>query len=295
MTNRDKVLRQILADEYLDPDGPEIAQIESVRADVEKLLFGEFGRTGLSFKYGGSKAKQTILKSSFDLDLLCYFHRENESAGATLEDIYSNVARVLGGAYRVELRTTAIRLHAIDDRTGGPGLRVDIVPGRFIAGSSGDVHLHQLDGEKQWLKTNPEKHIQHVLSFEGHEEVCALKLWRIKTNLQMRQFAFELLCIDQLSKHRGLGLSTRVEMVLRDFASMPNSPPIIDPANPSNDLSELTAPVIWAELKQAATQSLRELPVQEWPGVLMVDPVSVDVEPLLSAVRSAPPSKPWST
>ncbi|MFZ2031751.1 MAG: hypothetical protein WAU68_15680 [Vitreimonas sp.] len=294
MTNRDNELRQILESEYLDPDGAEIAEIERVRREVETRIKSAFGFGGMSFRYGGSKAKGTILKSSYDLDLLCYFHRDNASAGSTLEDIYQSVARELGRHYVIDPRTTAIRLFASGSKNVGPGLRVDVVPGRFIEGNSGDVHLHQEGGEKDHLKTNPDVHINYVLNFEGHEELCALKLWRVKSRLQMRQFAFELLSIDLLRKHRGPGLSARVEAVLRDIAAMQSAPAITDPANGGNNLGEHVAPAIWRELQQAAADTIRNLPGMGWSGVLMTAPVAADPGPLRAAVRSTAGSKPWS-
>lgn len=67
MTN-EEYLNEILQSQTLDADGDELKLLRSRRNDVDKLLRKEFG-SAPSVRYGGSKAKGTMIKDSYDLDI----------------------------------------------------------------------------------------------------------------------------------------------------------------------------------------------------------------------------------
>ena len=85
----------------------------------------------------------------YDLDIICYFPRNDTGAGKTIEDIYENVRGVLGKDYEVERRTTALRV-----KDAGRDLKVDVVPGRFIDETKTYAFVHQHEGTKEYLQTN---------------------------------------------------------------------------------------------------------------------------------------------
>ncbi len=285
-------LQQIIDDERLSPDSPEMDTIVMSRGEIEALLRAEFGYAGLSIRYGGSKAKGTILKCEHDLDLFVYFHRDNDAAGQTLSDIYAAVARALAKKYRVKPGTTSLRVYVVDGATQRD-LKVDVVPGRFIEGSDGDVFLHQSDGDKDYLKTNPETHIKHVAESGVVPAVCGLKLWRIKNGVAVKQFPFELLCIDLLKPLRRRQLDEQVASVLQQLAEMRTPPRVEDPANSNNDVSTVLKDA-WPDIRQAASDSLQRMG-SGWADVLGL-PADGAAEEKLFAMAAAvrTPTKPWS-
>jgi hypothetical protein len=294
MTKHDPELHRILEAERLDPEGPEMREVQRARAQVEGILRDAFGTTGLSIRYGGSKAKGMMLKCSYDLDLLTYFHRDNDVAGSTLPAIYKSVGDVLAGHYHIKPGTTAIRLHAKDDRSSGPGLRIDVVPGRFIDESRTQVFLHQKDGDKGRLMTDPDEHIRFVRDSGVVEPACLLKLWRVNNGLLIRQFPFEILCINLLKPMKHLGLADQITRTLGIVSGMHAAPSVKDPANPDNDLSRLLTPDIWADLRAAATQAIANAQWQGWAGILLTEPVADAHAELATAVKSVHiATKPW--
>ena len=293
MTKHDPELRRILEVERLDPEGPEMREVQRARAEVEGILRDAFGTAGLSIRYGGSKAKGMMLKCSYDLDLLTYFHRDNDAAGSTLPAIYKSVGDVLAAHYQIKPGTTAIRLHAKGDQAAGPGLRIDVVPGRFIDESRTKVFLHQKDADKGRLMTDPDEHIKFVHNSGVVEPACLLKLWRVNSGLLIRQFPFEILCINLLKSMKHLGLADQITRSLGAISGMQAAPSVKDPANPENDLSLLLTPDIWADLRMAAGQAVDYLKWQGWSGILMTDPVA-DAQELAVAVKSVHvATKPW--
>jgi hypothetical protein len=296
MTRHDAELRCILEAERLDSEGPEMREVQRTRAEVEGVIRDAFGTTGLTIRYGGSKAKGMMLKCSYDLDLLIYFHRDNDAAGSTLPAIYNSVADVLGGHYQIDPGTTAIRLHAKNAHVAGPGLCVDAVPGRFIDVSRTNVWLHQKDADKHRLMTDPDEHIRFVRDSGVVDPACLLKLWRVDNRLVIRQFPFEILCVDLLKPMKHLGLADQITRALGTISGMQAAPSIKDPANPDNDLSRLLTPDVWADLCAAASQTVDNHKWQGWSGIFMTEPIADAEVALAAAVKSVHvATKPWCT
>src|SRR5881396_2484271 len=95
-------LEKVLQSQNLDEDSKELKELRQHREDVEKLLRAEFADCSPTIRYGGSKAKGTMDRESYDLDVICYFPKDDADAGGTLEEIYNNVARALERNYSVE-------------------------------------------------------------------------------------------------------------------------------------------------------------------------------------------------
>ena len=83
MTN-DEQLQVILRAQEVRPDSEEMRALQAARADVEGLLRSEFSAPSPTIRYGGSKAKGTMLLDDFDLDLVCYFPQASAGGGETI-------------------------------------------------------------------------------------------------------------------------------------------------------------------------------------------------------------------
>ena len=82
-------LRKVLSSQNLADESEELMSLQQHRADVEKLLMEKFPKAKLTIRYGGSKAKGTLIKAYYDLDVIGYFDRDETAAGETLKDIYA--------------------------------------------------------------------------------------------------------------------------------------------------------------------------------------------------------------
>lgn len=296
--NMRKSLQEIVEAERLDPKGAEMREIQRCKMEVERLLYSEFGTQGLSIRYGGSKSKGTMLKCSYDLDILSYVHHDNDRLGDTLSEIRASVKSTLEKQYWVDdSGTTALRLHTKEDRAKGPGLRIDVVPGRFIDASQTDVFLYQqTNGEKSRLRTNPDTHIEFVRNSGVLDAVCALKLWRVGNGLLVGQFPFEILSVNLLKSKRNLDISAQVTHALESIAGISSPPRVEDPANANNDLSGLLTESVWADLKAAAYKAVQQLliPNPIWERILLAEPVDTRAE-RISAITATvqTSSRPW--
>lgn len=291
-------LDAILRDQTLVPGGPEMKELQHYRDEVESLLRGEFGASRPTIRYGGSKAKRTMIKEAYDLDLTCYFPHDEAGAGETLEDIYNNVAAVLGERYFTERKPSAIRLHGMEQGIRGTDFHIDVVPGRFFDDSETDVWLHQSSPQKKRLKTNLDVHIEHVRDSGVVDPIRLMKLWRVRRHISVRNFILELLAIDLLARYKQAGLPTQLRHVLEQFRDAGDDLAVEDPANPKgNDLSDLLNGTVKAQLSSAAERTLHEVDDGGWERVFGPVAEGDETAALKRVAGSLPVSarqRPWS-
>src|SRR5262245_38048997 len=106
MTPNDYLLKT-LDQQTLAEESDELKAVRDRRKEVEELLRADFGSSP-SIRYGGSKSKGTMIKEAYDLDVICYFLRDDNDAGGTLETIFDNVKKSLSKKYIAIPKTSAI-------------------------------------------------------------------------------------------------------------------------------------------------------------------------------------------
>jgi hypothetical protein len=260
-----KYLEDILESQTLDPDGQEMKNLRTHRTDVEILLRKKFEDCSPTIRYGGSKAKGTMIKEAYDLDLTCYFGHEEKRAGDTLQEIYENVETALANDYLITRKPSALRLKSRDLNQWATDFHIDVVPGRFIDEKNEDVFLYRSSGEKGRQKTNLDVHIEHVKNSDVTNAIRLGKLWRARNFLSVRHFVLELLTIELLKYKKSLGLPEQLKHVWAELRDNIDNITIEDPANPTgNDLSELFNTSIRYELSSAAQRTLDLIEKSGW-------------------------------
>lgn len=263
----DKYLESVLSSQELKEDSDELNDLRARKAIVQKIIEAAFAESSPTIRYGGSYIKGTLIKESYDLDIICYFGHDDTKPGDTLEDIYNNVKEILSEGYYVEPRTSALRLRSKD--ADQVNFHIDVVPGRFVEGDSGDAFLYQSSGEKKRLKTNLDKHIEHIKG-SGHVKAIKLaKLWKIKYGLSIRTFPLELLVIKLLEgTTKDAPVSEKLLKVWKTLKDNSANIAVEDPANPEgNDLSEIFNESVLGGLSFAATQALSSIEQSGWGSI----------------------------
>ena len=293
MTNNE-YLQAVLKSQDLANDSKELKELTERRKAVEDLLRAGFPDSSPTIRYGGSKAKGTLIKDAYDLDIVCYFPHDDTTAGETLEDTYNNVASVLEKEYAVERKRSALRLRdkqLVD-------FHIDAVPGRFTDDSKTDCFLYQENGEKCRLKTNLQIHIDTVRDSGILDAIRLLKLWKVRKALDVKQFVFEVLIIDLLAGRKSKPLTDQLTHVWTQFRHLDEPPTVEDPANPSgNDLTSLLDDSVWNELKSTARSTLSTIEQSGWEVVFgKVDTDADKSAAAKTAIASvATPTRPWLT
>jgi len=291
-------LQKILESQTLSTDSGELKDLQKHRADIEEVLRKKFSESSPTIRYGGSKAKGTMIRESYDLDIICYFPHDDKAAGETLKDVYNNVYKSLSERYLVEPKSSALRIKDRDPKNYNVDFHIDVVPGRYTDDSRKDAYLYQASGEKERLKTNLDIHIKHIKESGFTDAIRLFKLWKVRNGLRVKTFALELLTIESLKGSRLSNLSLQLEYVWERLRDDIKEISIEDPANPQgNDLSDLLSPAIQLELSSVATKTLEAIQNSGWEAVFgPVEGESKDKksDALRRAVVSVTtPTKPW--
>ena len=266
--------------------------------EVKAALKKHFSDSNPTIGYGGSKAKGTMIKEAYDLDIICYFPRDDQDAGKTLKEIYEETEKALQDDYRVDRKASALRLREKIGSDPGLDFHIDVVPGRYIDGDTGDVYLYQHAAEKERLKTNLETHIAHVKNSGVIDAIRLMKLWRCRNGLTVKHFALDLLVIDLLSEKKSAGLASQLTHVWTKFRDEHDSLSVTDPANENNDLLELLNSGVRSQLEIVARATLSAVENSGWEAVFgrlaESDAGEEKKAKLQAAVASvATPTKPW--
>ncbi len=291
-------LKKILKDQELTDGSPELTALQRHRQEVEGVLKVGFPKCWPTIRYGGSKAKDTLIRELYDLDLVCYFPADDTTAGATLKDIYENAWKVLADQYYVNPKTSSLRLKDSKYKTD---FHIDVVPGRYVDTSKKDCFIYQNGDEKDRLKTNLDVHISHVRGSGVTPALRLLKLWKVRRAIGIKQFAFELLIIKLLKNKKASTLDAQLTHVLTSIHDAKEPITVEDPANPSgNDLSQFVMSA-WSELAMQAKRTLAQKEQSGWEAVFgPIDDGDTGGGGRTEIIRQAAasiitPPKPWAT
>lgn len=275
-------LKDTLASQTLENDGDELKLLRERRDAVEQFLRDKYGSRP-SIRYGGSKAKGTMIKDSFDIDLTCYFDNDDTTAGDTLQEIYESVEETLRDDYYIERKSSAVRLKC-KDSDYIEDYHIDVVPGRFVDDDRDDVFLYRHSAEKGRQKTNLQVHIDHVKKSGVIDAIRLTKLWRVRNRMTVRNFILELLTIQLLEGHKSNELTAQLIHVWTELRDNIEDLTVEDPANPyGNDLSELFNATVRLELSEGARIALINVENDNWEAIFGGLPASKTAHAAASA------------
>ena len=258
-------LKKILKQQTFRNDDQELQDLRAWRQEIEKTLKAVLGKYSPSIRWAGSMAKGTMIRASYDGDLTCYFVRDEERPGKTLKEIHTTVKEALEGSYRVDVKPSALRIRKKDN--WNIDLHVDVIPGRYVDDSKSDVYLHRTMGEKQWLKTNLQTHIEHIRDSGVRNAIRLTKYWKVYNGIeQAKTFVLELLVVKLLQDKTSWSLSEQLEHVWTQFRDESSSLSVEDPANSNNDLTEILNGCRH-HLSAAASATLRQIENKGWEAV----------------------------
>lgn len=262
-------LKKILDNQKLEEDCSELKNLRERKGEVEAFLREKFKGSWIGFFYAGSYKKKTLIKELYDLDLTCYFLRDDLNAGATLEEIYNNVAKALREKYFVKEKASALRIESKDAKED---FHIDVVPGRYIEAINGDtkkdVYLYRNVEDEHRLKTNLYLHLKHIRDSELRKVIRLAKLWRIRNGLQIRTFPLELLVIKVLKDSENKEqLDDRLKEFWQELQDNIKNIIIVDPANSNNDLSEVFDDTVKNDLSKAAERTLENIKASGWEAI----------------------------
>lgn len=296
--NEDQFLEKILKSHSLNDNSKELKELRKKKIEVTKLIEEEFEESSPNIREGGSLAKKTMIKDSYDGDIPCYFESDDTKPGSNLKEIYENVATALEKKYLVERKASALRILDTDNKSY---THIDVVPGRYVDDSKGDAYIHLKGREKSRLKTNLDKHIEHIRDSGHRDAIKMVKLWKHRNLLKTKTFVLELVVIEVLNDMKKTDkLSQKLRTFFLEVSSNIDDITIKDPANEGNDLSEIFDYGVRVTLKSHAEMAVNHLetnsdPIKAWEkifGLPLADDDKASIA-IISDLKSRPAQKPW--
>ena len=179
--------------------------------------------------FGGSRGKKTMIKESYDLDIVLYFP---ETTNYSIENIYDKVARYLGSSnYSIITKNAAIRVLKREN------YHIDVVPAKRIKGSEDSAFLWRNEVGKP-LKTSVVQHIASIREFGRRDVIKLLKLWKVRYQIDFPSFILEQLIIRALKNNLNLPLNNAIIEVLEFISKNMETIRLEDPANTNNILTD---------------------------------------------------------
>ena len=264
MSDPNTFLKKVLSDQDVKNDDAEVNGLQAERKKVEEKINAFYSAAKKTIRYGGSYAKNTMIKSNYDLDVICYFHEGENLAGDSLQDIYNNIQKTFEDDYYVEPKRSALRLKSKDSKTD---FFIDVVPGRFVDGDSGDAFLYQSGAEKSRLKTNLSVHIEHIRDSKLTDVIRLLKIWKHENGLNLKTFVLELLVVDVLKGKKDKDLSEKLKFFWIKMRDDISNISVQDPANSNNDLSGIFDISTKTVIKNFSEVALNNIENGEWEKI----------------------------
>lgn len=229
-------------------------QLEELRATREKIE-GDLRRGWLGslprFYYGGSYGKLTMVRDSYDLDLVIYFPANDSRA---LRQIYESVqSALINSRYLVEPKTVALRLPYRTAGSSSVRFHVDVVPARAQDHDYNYATLYK-NGENTTMQTSLRQHIKAVRDAGLSDVVKLLKLWRNQHGVQVKTFVLEILVARAMYNQRRDDLWRQMRCVLEFISANIANVRLVDPAN-SNNIVDVS-PATRAALRDQADLAL---------------------------------------
>jgi len=201
-------------------------KLQNARVGIETQLRIVYGSTPRIY-YGGSYGKKTLIRASFDLDIVIYFPSTDYRS---LSTIYNSVHQTLREAnYFVNPKNVALRLPYQD------GFHIDVVPGRAQDEIFYYATLYKNE-EGSTRQTSIKIHIDNVRQSNAREIIKLMKLWRLRHTLDWMSFAIELTVIRALAGQAVYDYGDAMTKVLQFIYNNILTVRLVDPANSNNIL-----------------------------------------------------------
>jgi len=201
--------------------------LRRMRAEVEKSLMGLPGNP--IFIYGGSFKKNTIIRESYDLDIVI---RWPFKCDFTLKDLFDMVGDRLNSEFgTAKPKTVAWTLPV------SSSFHIDIVPCRVIDPLGFNANLYRTDTGKT-LKTSITRQVNTVINSGRQEVIRLIKLWKVRNNVPIKTFVLEMMTIKGCYRKHRVNLETQLDAALEYISDNIITARIEDPANTNNILSD---------------------------------------------------------
>jgi hypothetical protein len=235
------------------PQG-ELATLRRLRDEIEGKLRSAYG-SGPRCYYGGSFGKNTMIRVSYDLDIVIYFPSTER---ASLRDIFNDVhGELTRNGYVVQPKTVALRLPYEE------GFHIDVVPGRAQDSAYQYATLYKNVGLGSTLQTSLKVHIDAIRKTGVRDIIKLMKLWRVRHSLSWSTFALEITAQRALDGRSKADLDAAMLAVFDFVAGNLQRIRLVDPANTNNEIE-----MSLSERNAVVAKARQSLNAPDWAQII---------------------------
>lgn len=197
-------------------------------ADEISPLLKQWGNKHLlGITLTGAYAKNTAITLSSDVDVLISL---SPVSNMEMKNIFWSLFEcMIEQNLPAQTRDVSIRVKWKD-------LNVDLIPAYRDRGACGTTLFHKRSGSA--MQTDVAQHVHLIANSGRQQEICALKIWRERKELDFPSLYLELTTLHALENERFGRLTENVHIVLRYLANRFERVAVRDPANPENVVSD---------------------------------------------------------
>lgn len=218
--------------------------------EIIPLLKQWGGQYLLGITLSGAYAKNTAISLSSDVDVLVAL---SPVPGREMKNIFWNLAEFFSE------RDLGPHTRDVSIQVEKNELKVDVIPVCRDRGAASNVLFNKRSGSE--VHTDVARHVHLVANSGRQQEICALKIWRERAQLDFPSLYLELTVLHALEGERFGQVADNVLAVLRYIAAKFAQVVVRDPANEENLVSnDLTT----AEKKAIAKAARDALYDENW-------------------------------
>ncbi len=200
--------------------------------------------------YGGSYRKNTMIRGSYDLDIVIILRPDSEFF---TEDLYFLIGDILEDNQWGKIYQNRVSWRIFVENL----FHIDIVPAKYSGKIKHECFLFNSEIEKT-LKTNIDIHEKIVKESQRQDIIRLLKLWKYRRNIFAKTFILEQIAIIACQKLNPHNLHDQLNACLEYIADNIMSLELSDPANEKNIITDTLTDKKRAYLRDEAIDALNQ-------------------------------------
>lgn len=224
--DKETYLRKLLSEQNLTDNQKN--NLRNLRHKIEQKVKAGLKGTPKTY-YGGSYKKNTMIKASYDLDVVLYWP---EAFQYSLESIYKGIGSVL------QKKWTYVKAKRVGWELPFEGdFHIDVVPGKESSTKKDFAYLYNSKTGGSF-QTSIKVHVDHVRNSGRTDAIRLMKLWKKRKDVPIKTFILEMMVIDGCKGKRRDNLESQLDAALHYIKDKITTTRIVDPANTNNIVSE---------------------------------------------------------
>jgi len=240
----EKILSKILAEQSLNQN--QKRRLKDLRMKVRDQL-EEILEKKPTVYYAGSYRKKTMIKASYDLDIVLLW---SSKVSTSVKDLYTKVGSEL------QKNWNKLRAKKVGWEIGFDGdFHIDVIPGKRKHKSQRQAYLYNREIDGRFL-TSIIKQVNYIKRRRRGKVIKLMKLWVKRKEVPIKTFILELMVVKGCKYLPRKDLDLQLKTALKFIADNINTIRLEDPANHQNIITNNLTKEEKDRIRVLATQAI---------------------------------------